>query len=102
MSPLQPPLHNDSDPITLEVDSSEGNGHPTPDAERGSNNAFPTRSKLSGTRVVLLIVGALFLVVAPGLVLGVAAKQIPWGIALSGAIATMVSFFAGLYYYHNK
>lgn len=52
--------------------------------------------------MAVLIVGALVLVVVPGLVLGVVAKQIPWSIALSGAIATVVSFFAGLYYYHNN
>lgn len=42
------------------------------------------------------------MVVVPGLVLGLATRQVQWSIALSGAIATVVSLFAGLYYYQNK
>lgn len=48
-----------------------------------------------------LIVG-LSLIVVPGLILGIVTGQLLWGIALSGAIATVVSFFTGLYYHLNK
>lgn len=50
---------------------------------------------------IALIFGILSLIVVPGLVLGVVTGQLPWGIALCGAMATVVSFFASLYYHHN-
>lgn len=93
------PFHND--PSTLEAGDSEEAVQSPADREHGSNKAVRVHSNLK-TRIVVLITIALSLVVIPGLVLGIATKQIPWGIALSGAIATVVSFFAGLYYYHNK
>lgn len=49
-----------------------------------------------------LVVSVLFLIVVPGLVLGVMTRQMPWGIALSGTIATVIGIFAGLYYHLNK
>lgn len=42
------------------------------------------------------------MIVVPGLVLGFVTGQVQWGIALSGAIGTIVGVFAGLYYHHNK
>lgn len=52
--------------------------------------------------MVILSVGLLSLIVVPGLVLGVMTKQLPWGIALCGLIATVVSFFASFYYHLDK
>lgn len=52
--------------------------------------------------MVLLVLVVLSLIVVPGLVLGIVTKEIPVGIALSGAIATVTSVFAGVYYYNNK
>lgn len=52
--------------------------------------------------VTVLVLGVLSLVVVPGLVVGIITGQIPWGIALAGATATILSFLAGLYYHHNK
>lgn len=51
---------------------------------------------------VELFVGVLFLIVVPGLVLGIMMKEVPTGIALSGTLATVANFVAGFYYYHNK
>lgn len=92
----------DNNPFASEADDSGGAHRPAADEEHSSNTALPIRSKPSSTQVALLIVGALSLVMVPGLVLGLATRQVQWGIALSGAIATVASFFAGLYYYHNK
>ncbi|KAJ0124226.1 hypothetical protein J7T55_005564 [Diaporthe amygdali] len=49
--------------------------------------------------MAMLIIGALILIVVPGLVLGFATGQVQWGIALSGAISTVVGVFAGLCYH---
>lgn len=100
--PLGPPLRSNNNSFTSEADSSRAARQLLADGNLGSSSELPIRSKRTKKRVAVLIVAALSLVVVPGLVLGVATKQIPWGIALSGAIATVVSFFAGLYYYHNK
>lgn len=48
-------------------------------------------------RIVVRFVGPLSLIVVPGLLLGVVTGQLPWGIALCGAIATVLSFFVGLH-----
>lgn len=96
------PLRSSNDLFISEVVNPAAARQPPADAERGRNEALPNRSKLVSMRITLLIVAILSLVVVPGLVLGMVMRQIEWGIALSGAIATMVSFFAGLYYYHNK
>lgn len=52
--------------------------------------------------MALVIVGVLALIVTPGLILGLVTGQLSWGIALSGAIATIVSFLAGIYYHISK
>lgn len=57
---------------------------------------------LNTARILVLTIGVFSLIVAPGLVVGIVAKEITVGIALSGAIATVVSVFAGFYYYRNK
>jgi hypothetical protein len=46
---------------------------------------------------VARIIGALFLIVVLALLLGVMMGQLMWGIALCGAIATVLSFFVSLY-----
>lgn len=66
------------------------------------NEAPSTRSKREKLWKAVLILGILFLVIVPGLVIGIVTKEIPVGIALSGAIATVTSLFAGIYYYYNK
>lgn len=96
------PLQCNTNSFTSEADSSAATRQPPVDAERGFNEEFPIRSKLTRTRLALLVAGALFMLVVPGLVLGLATRQVQWSIALSGAIATVVSLFAGLYYYQNK
>lgn len=50
----------------------------------------------------MLIVGILLVISVPGITLGVVTRQTPVGIALSGAIATVASLFAGVYCYYNK
>lgn len=40
----------------------------------------------------------LALIVVPGLVLGLVTGQPPWGISLSGTVATVCGFFAGPVY----
>lgn len=42
-------------------------------------------------------IGPLSLIVVPGLVLGIITGQLEWGIALCGAIATVLSFFVSLH-----
>jgi hypothetical protein len=49
-----------------------------------------------------LIAGVLSLIVLPGLVVGFVTRQMSWGIELSGAVAPIVIFLAGLYYRCNK
>ncbi|KAK7729675.1 hypothetical protein SLS63_006056 [Diaporthe eres] len=102
MRPLGPPLRSNNSSFTSEGDSSGAARQVPADGDLEASRELPIRSKPTKKRIAVLVVAALSLVVVPGLVLGVATKQIPWGIALSGAIATVVSFFAGLYYYHNK
>ncbi|KAI7788184.1 hypothetical protein LA080_012249 [Diaporthe eres] len=96
MRPLGPPLRSNNNSFASEADSSGEAHQPLADDDLGSSRELLIRSKPTKKRIAVLIVAALSLVVVPGLVLGVATKQIPWGIALSGAIATVVSFFAGL------
>lgn len=100
--PSAAPLRSNNNSFTSEAGSSAAARQPPADAERGFNEEFPIRSKLTRTRLALLVAGALFMVVMPGLVLGLATRQVQWSIALSGATATVVSLFAGLYYYQNK
>lgn len=101
--PPGPPLYGNNNYLTSEADSSRAARQSPADGELGCSRRLTIRStKPNKTRIAVLIAAALSLVVVPSLVLGVATKQIDWGIALSGAIATVVSFFAGLYYYHNK
>ncbi|KAH8768264.1 hypothetical protein F5883DRAFT_70172 [Diaporthe sp. PMI_573] len=85
---------------TSEADGSEGvASQPADGREQFSVEVPISRPKRTWMWLALLIVGVLFLVVVPGLVLGVMTGQLPWGIALSGAVATVASFFAGLYYH---
>lgn len=100
--PLGRPLSSNNNSFTSEADSSGAARQLPTDGEPVSSRELSIGSKPTKKRIAFLIVVALSLVVVPGLVLGVATRQIPWGIALSGTIATVVSFFAGLYYYHNK
>lgn len=62
----------------------------------------PHYSKHASMWIAVLIIGVLSLIVIPGLVLGIVTRQVQWAIALSGAIATMVGVFAGLYYHNNR
>lgn len=50
----------------------------------------------------MLLVGVLLVIVAPGVILGVLMKHVLMGIALSGAIATVIGTFAGFYYFQSK
>lgn len=75
---------------------------PPADLENGTHEEATAHSKGMNMWIVLLIFGVMCLTMVPGLLLGIITKQIPWGIAVSGAIATVASFFSGLYYYHNK
>lgn len=71
----------------------------TADVEGGSNRALRNLSRI---RVLLLMVGVLFLVAVQGLILGVATREMEWGIARSGAIVSVVGVFVGLYHRHHK
>lgn len=101
-NPSAAPLRSNNGSFTSEAGSSAAAHQPLADAERDFNEEFPIRSKLTRTRLALLVAGVLFMVVVPGLVLGLITRQVQWSIALSGAIATVVSLFAGLFYYQNK
>lgn len=94
--------NNHNNPVTSEADEPREAGQPAPDREQSSDEAPVTPSKRTWMWLAVLIVGLLSLVVVPGLVLGVVTGQLPWGVALSGTIATVVSFFAGLYYHLKK
>lgn len=52
--------------------------------------------------MALIVVGVLLLVVVPGLTLGLVTGEIEWGIALSGAVVSVVGVFVGLYYHNRK
>lgn len=93
------PLH--SNLSASEAGNSEEAGQSPVDGECYSSKAVPSHSKLK-TRIIVLIVASLSLIMVPGFVLGIATRQISWGIVLSSAIATIGSFFAGLYYNHNR
>lgn len=60
------------------------------------------QSKRSWTSVVRLPVTLLLLIMAPGLIVGIVTRQVAWGIDISGAFASSVVFFGGLYYHRNK
>ncbi|KAG6358789.1 hypothetical protein INS49_012308 [Diaporthe citri] len=87
--PLDPPLLSNNNSFTPEAHSSGAARQLPADGDIGSSRELTIRSRPTVKRIAVLIVAALSLVVVPGLVLGVATKQIPWGIALSGAIATV-------------
>lgn len=60
----------------------------------GGQSSIDTPNVHSKMWMAARIIGVLFLIVVPGLVLGVMTGQLPWGIALSGAIATVLSLLA--------
>lgn len=60
------------------------------------------RSKRTWMWVMALIIVILFMIMLPGLILGLVTMKIAWALAISGAVAPAVVFFAGLYYHHNK
>lgn len=94
-------LGNHDNPLTRNPDDLEVARHLV--SEDGSpKKAIKTLSKCARLWVALLIIIVLSLVVTPGLVLGGVTKQLPWGIALCGLIATVISFFASLYYHLDK
>lgn len=100
----RPHNHSNSGSLLSEADASafEEARQPTPHEDSSSDNVSIARSKRAWMWITILIVGVLSLVVVPGLLVGIITGQIPWGIALAGAIATIVSFFAGLYYHCSK
>lgn len=102
MGTPEPPAQTYNSSFAFESDDFEEDRQPTRGGEHVSNGASPPRSNRTRTWMVMLIVGILSLIVLPGLTLGIVTRQIPVGIALSGAIATVASLLAGLYYYHNK
>lgn len=82
--------------------AAEEDGDPFEDIENGFTiERSHTRSKCTKMCMAMLALGALFLVMIPGIVLGITTNELPLGIEFSGAIATVASLFAGLYHYHN-
>lgn len=80
----------------------EEDGDPFADIENGSViRRDSARSNSTKMCMVMLALGSLSLVIIPGLVLGIVTSEMPVGIELCGAIATVASLFSGLYYYHN-
>lgn len=70
--------------------------------EQGPGVALLTRSKVTTVQAAGLLVASLSLIVTPGVVLGVVTEEAMMGIALSGAITTVIGTFAGFYYFHSK
>jgi len=75
---------------------------PSASEERGFEEEIFLRPKLTKAVISVLAVVVLSLIVVPGVVLGVLMEQVQMGIALSGAVATVVGIFAGFYYYSKK
>lgn len=73
-------------------------------AALGGNNSDVKSSmwKRSSTWMTVVVIGAALLIMVPGLVLGFTTGQVQWGIALSGAHATVVGILAGLYYHYSQ
>lgn len=93
--------HNPSDNVSEYYDA-ETASQPASDEGNRSERALPTSSRRVKMWVAILIVGVTSLIVVPGLILGVVTKQLPWGIALCGLIATVISFYASFYYHLDK
>lgn len=74
---------------------------PPVDIENGPTETPSTCSKCTKMWMAAVVLGVLSLIMVPGLVIGIVTKDVRVGIALSGAIATVASLCAGLYYYHN-
>lgn len=91
--------NNRDNSVTPEADEPREADQPAPNGEQRPDEAPEIPPKRTWMWLAVLIIGVLSLVVVPGLVLGVMTGQLPWGVALSGTIATVVSFFAGLYYH---
>lgn len=72
------------------------------DDEQVAHGALLRRSKLTILGAAVLLVAVLALIVTPGVVLGLLMQQAMMGIALSGAITTVIGTFAGFYYFHSK
>lgn len=77
-------------------------GQDVADGEHSPNIAILIRSKLTSTRIYILLVGTFSLILVPGVVLGVLSGQVVLGIALSSAIATVMGTFAGYYYHYSR
>jgi hypothetical protein len=90
---------DDNPPFVAGIDDPEVAGLPPTGGRHSSLRVLLTRSSRARiwTAAVLLVVSSL--IVVPGLVLGVVTKQLPWGIALCGLVATVISFFASFYYH---
>ncbi|KAH8768266.1 hypothetical protein F5883DRAFT_70211 [Diaporthe sp. PMI_573] len=96
-------LRNHNGPSTSEAGySAEEAGRPAISRGDSSHKTPYIRSKRTWMWIVALIVGVLSLIVVPGIIVGFMTRQMSWGVELSGAIAPIISFLAGLYYYHNK
>lgn len=99
-SPM-PTLHNDP-PSSSTCDSPIGNRDPPAVEERGPDEVLFVQPKIRKAVILILAVIILVVIIAPGVVLGVLMEQVEMGIALAGAVATVIGIFAGFYYYSNK
>lgn len=100
--PVLLPFRSHNNPSHSEIIRMEEGRQAGTSGQHGFNEGPSACSEREKMWNAMLILGILFLVIIPGLVIGIITKEIPVGIALSGAIATVTSLFAGIYYYYNK
>lgn len=97
-----PTSTNSNNPPTSESSARapEGASQIAIGGENGLLKAIRSCRKRTGLCVTILVVGflSLVLIVVPGLALGLATGQLPWGIALSGTIVTVCGFYGGPVY----
>ncbi|KAH8772915.1 hypothetical protein F5883DRAFT_663608 [Diaporthe sp. PMI_573] len=101
LDPPVPPFPNDPASAAI-CDVPVEDRPPSASEERGFEEEVFLRPKLTKAIISVLAVVVLSLIVVPGVVLGVLMEQVQMGIALSGAVATVVGIFAGFYYYSKK
>lgn len=78
-------------------------GQPATFEENNSARALlPLSTHVRMWMVILIVFGVMFLIVVPGLVLGVVTKQLLWGFSLCGLIVAVISLFASFYYHLDR
>lgn len=79
-----PPNHNNHS--NLESGGSQETDQPVQVQEHEPNDAHPRYRKLSWMGWSAFIIGLLFAITVPGLIVGIVTKQFAWGIGTSGVV----------------